>query len=74
VPSESACSTGGRVLDSFISSLSPKIVEAVICCGYWMRSSKFSSIQDEEDDLNVIMDAGKELEDGKFSLLFFMNN
>ncbi|CAN1183577.1 hypothetical protein LINPERHAP1_LOCUS37054 [Linum perenne] len=28
-----------------------------------MRSSKFSSIQDGEDDLNVTMDAGKELED-----------
>ncbi|CAN1331812.1 Putative AC transposase [Linum perenne] len=70
VPSESAFSTGGRVLDSFRSSLSPKIVEAVICCGDWMRSSKFSSIQDEEDDLNVTMDAGKELEDGKISLLF----
>ncbi|CAN1348992.1 Putative AC transposase [Linum perenne] len=64
VPSESAFSIGGRVLDSFRSSLSPKIVEAVICCGGWMRSSKFSSIQDGEDDLNVTMDAGKELEDG----------
>ncbi|CAN1293012.1 Putative AC transposase [Linum perenne] len=74
VPSESAFSTGGRVLDSFRSSLSPKIVEAVICCGDWMRSSKFSSIQDEEDDLNVTMDVGKELEDGKISLLLvFMN-
>ncbi|CAN1279451.1 Putative AC transposase [Linum perenne] len=58
VPSESAFSTRGRVLDSFRSSLSPKIVEAIICCGDLMRSSKFSSIQDEEDGLNVIMDAG----------------
>ncbi|CAN1136510.1 Putative AC transposase, partial [Linum perenne] len=74
VPSESAFSTGGRVLDSFRSSLSPKIVEAVICCGDWMRSSKFSSIQDEEDDLNVTMDAGKELEDGKISLLLAFTN
>ncbi|CAN1135925.1 Zinc finger BED domain-containing protein RICESLEEPER 2 [Linum perenne] len=64
VPSESAFSTCGKVLNSFRSSLSPKIVEAVVCFGDWMRSSNFSSIQDEEDDLNVIMDAGKELEDG----------
>ncbi|CAN1318926.1 Putative AC transposase [Linum perenne] len=69
VPSESAFSAGGRVLGSFRSSLSPKIVEAVICCGDWMRSSKFSSIRDEEDDLNVTMDEGKELEDGKIALL-----
>ncbi|CAN1332013.1 Zinc finger BED domain-containing protein RICESLEEPER 2 [Linum perenne] len=39
-----AFSTGGTVLDSFRSSLSPKIVEAVICCGYWMRAWKVSSI------------------------------
>ncbi|CAN1303559.1 Putative AC9 transposase [Linum perenne] len=50
VPSESAFSTGGSVLDSFRSSLSPKIVEAVICCGDWMRASKVSSLLDEEDD------------------------
>ncbi|CAN1268245.1 Putative AC9 transposase [Linum perenne] len=68
VPSESTFSTGGRVLDEFRSSLSPKIVEAVTYCGDWMRSSKFSSIQDKEDDLNVTMDAGKELGDGKISL------
>ncbi|CAN1224004.1 Zinc finger BED domain-containing protein RICESLEEPER 2 [Linum perenne] len=74
VPSESAFSISGRVLDSFRSSLSPKIVEAAICCGDWMRSSKFSSIQDEEDDLNVTMDARKEFEDGNISfLLVFMN-
>ncbi|CAN1148388.1 Zinc finger BED domain-containing protein RICESLEEPER 2 [Linum perenne] len=59
MPSESAFSIGGRVLDSFRSSLSPKIVEAVIFCGDWMRSSKFSSIHDKKDDLNVKMDAGK---------------
>ncbi|CAI0552004.1 unnamed protein product, partial [Linum tenue] len=32
VASESAFSTGGRVLDSFWTSLSPEVMEALICC------------------------------------------
>ena len=35
--SKSAFSTSGRVLDSFRSSLTPKIMEALICTSYWLR-------------------------------------
>ena len=36
---ESAFSTGGRVLDSFRSSLTPKVVEALVCTQDWIRES-----------------------------------
>ncbi|KAL6642962.1 hypothetical protein ACP70R_021143 [Stipagrostis hirtigluma subsp. patula] len=39
VASESAFSTGGRVISSFRSSLSPKMAEVLICAQSWLRSS-----------------------------------
>ena len=39
VASESAFSTGGRVLDQFCSSLAPKLVEGVVCRQDWLRAS-----------------------------------
>ncbi|CAN1279782.1 hypothetical protein LINPERPRIM_LOCUS17163, partial [Linum perenne] len=38
-----------QVLDSFRSSLTPGIVEALICSGDWLRSSNAYVTSDEED-------------------------
>ena len=40
IASKYASSTGCRILDSFRSSLSPPMVEALICCQSWLRSSR----------------------------------
>ncbi|CAL5442639.1 unnamed protein product [Camellia sinensis] len=56
VASESAFSTGGQVLDQFRSSLTPKIVEALICGQDWLRSS--SSPIDVEEKLEDLEKLG----------------
>ncbi|CAN0903043.1 Zinc finger BED domain-containing protein RICESLEEPER 2 [Linum grandiflorum] len=47
VASNSCFSTGGRILDYFRSSLTPQIVEALICAEDWLRTS-YVSVHDEE--------------------------
>ncbi|CAN0839165.1 Zinc finger BED domain-containing protein RICESLEEPER 2 [Linum grandiflorum] len=51
VASESAFSTGGRVLNDFRTSLSPNVVEAVICCEDWLRSSPVTPFITDEEEL-----------------------
>jgi hypothetical protein len=63
VASESTFSTGGRVLDSFRSSLTPKIVEALICTQDWLRSSP--NLLDVEEKLEEL----ESLESGYFFLI-----
>ena len=49
---ESAFSTGGRVLDSFRSSLTPKLVQSLIFLQDWLRkSTKPMSVEEVVDEL-----------------------
>ncbi|GMI70022.1 DAYSLEEPER [Hibiscus trionum] len=58
IASESTFSTGGRVLDSFRTSLTPKMVEALVCTQDRLRTSR-SPLMVEENLLAL-----KELEEG----------
>ncbi|KAH0725157.1 hypothetical protein KY284_001022 [Solanum tuberosum] len=60
VASESAFSTGDRILDSYQSSLSPKTVEALICTQQWIRSpSKEWKVQDYLEEVQKIEEVEK---------------
>lgn len=58
VASESAFSAGGRVLDSFRSSLSPRMVEALICTQDWIRREKQALLVEESMDDILELEAG----------------
>ncbi|KAA0057608.1 transposase [Cucumis melo var. makuwa] len=71
VASESAFSTGGRVVDSSRCSLAPKTMEALICTQNWLNSDpihlQFQHELEEaskfEEGFRVVMENEKELED-----------
>ncbi|XP_075078865.1 uncharacterized protein LOC107779541 isoform X2 [Nicotiana tabacum] len=54
VASECAFSTGGRLLDSFRSSLTPKLVQALVCLQDWLRNEKLKQPISIEEDLDKI--------------------
>ncbi|KAM3284668.1 hypothetical protein P3S67_023467 [Capsicum chacoense] len=59
VASECAFSTDGRILDSFRSSLTPKLVQILVCLQDWIRSeSQPISI---EEDIDVLEKLEQEL-------------
>ncbi|CAN1340611.1 Zinc finger BED domain-containing protein RICESLEEPER 2 [Linum perenne] len=71
VASESAFSTGGRVLSNFRSSLTPAIVEDLICAEDWLRSTS-PDIFDPEEEENE--NEQLEFEKGKLWHLYFLSS
>lgn len=51
VASESAFSAGGRTLDDFRSSLTPTMVEHLICANDWIRGSDNINIEENAEEL-----------------------
>uniref|UniRef100_A0A7N0UF14 Uncharacterized protein n=1 Tax=Kalanchoe fedtschenkoi TaxID=63787 RepID=A0A7N0UF14_KALFE len=47
VVSESAFSTGGRILDPFRSALSTEMVEMLVCCQDWLRTGSAPDLLEE---------------------------
>ena len=58
VASESAFSSGGRILDDFRSSLTPTMVERLICANDWIRGPEYISVEENTEEL-------AKLEEGK---------
>ncbi|KAF7130352.1 hypothetical protein RHSIM_Rhsim10G0102100 [Rhododendron simsii] len=59
VASESAFSTGGRILDPFRSSLSPSMVETLVCTQNWLLSTvpiSLRQVLDKVEDLERGLD------------------
>ncbi|KAL9677770.1 hypothetical protein QQ045_015606 [Rhodiola kirilowii] len=69
VASESCFSTSGRVLDVFCSSLSPRMVEALICTQNWMNPAglKCDDTNFDQFDSNdkIIDDVAAKIQGGK---------
>ncbi|XP_030923706.1 uncharacterized protein LOC115950627 isoform X2 [Quercus lobata] len=59
VASESAFSTGGRILDPFRSSLALEMVQSLICTQNWLQSSVQISLRQAMDDVELFEDYGK---------------
>ncbi|KAM6564201.1 hypothetical protein CsatB_030096 [Cannabis sativa] len=62
VPSESAFSIGGRILDPFRSSLLPKTVEGLICLKNWYSESNQPIIVKEYMDEEELLNTSEQLE------------
>jgi hypothetical protein len=54
VASESAFSTGGRVLDDFRTSLTPFMVEALVCTQDWLRRTTPINLSENTEELTKL--------------------
>ncbi|KAM3283846.1 hypothetical protein P3S67_022644 [Capsicum chacoense] len=59
VESECVFSTSGRMMDSFRSLLTPKLVQTLVCIQHWIRSE--SQPVSIEEDIDVLKKLEREL-------------
>ena len=64
VASESAFSTGGRILDDFRSSITPFMIEALVCTQDWLRRGTPINVVENTEELT-------KLEEGNYLLYQF---
>jgi hAT family C-terminal dimerisation region len=58
--SESTFSTSGRILDAFRSSLTPIILQSLVCTEDWLHSTNLISVEENLEILNQL-EEGKKL-------------
>jgi hypothetical protein len=51
VASESAFSAGGRTLEDFRTSLTPTMVERLVCANDWIRGGNFVSVEEDTEQM-----------------------
>ncbi|KAI3472907.1 hypothetical protein Pfo_030975 [Paulownia fortunei] len=54
VASESVFSIGGRIIDDFRASLTPKMAQALICCQDWLRHTLVKSLEEDYEFIQRI--------------------
>ena len=70
ITSESAFSTGGRILDPFRSSLSPLMVQNLVCAQDWLQALVPISFRKSKDEVEVLEDEFHDLGNMLTSKLF----
>ncbi|CAL8992385.1 unnamed protein product [Prunus brigantina] len=71
---KSAFSLGGRIVDPFCASLTPRMVEALVCTSDWLKAEEFSLYKDPTKEELEFYDALEKIETGKDKILAEFHN